>query len=202
LNKRFVGILAMLLIIFALPAFGQKIVTDGTDQGTKLGAHYEAGGIFFNYPEDWIYWENASFNRIRDMMKSQPGLDLLVMLKTKDDACTLQVGKIKNPSSFDSFYKSEKKFADQIAAEGIDFSGMHYGNYSLNVVELPINQKAILVYAERQDGQVGVSYKLLSGGYEYTVNFIYNNKTTATEERNQNIREGLMNSLKITGILS
>jgi hypothetical protein len=40
----------VLMVCFISYSKAEQTVTDETDQGTELGAHFEAGGVFFNYP--------------------------------------------------------------------------------------------------------------------------------------------------------
>ena len=76
--------------------------------------------------------------------------------------------------------------------------GIPYVEYSVKVVDLSSNQKAVLGYAEREDGLTGISYQLLSGGYEYDINFIYRSATTAVKD--EKLRDQIMRTFKIMGI--
>ena len=163
----------------------------------QLDNYFEGGGISFNYPKDWVSWEKASLDQMRSYLKSQMGADLITMLKTRDETCVLQIAKQRNTSSFSSFYQEKKEVADQVSAEGMKVMGYRYTKYSVEVVELPGIQKAVLGYAEREGGQTGVSYQFLSDGYEYNVNFIYKSATRAAND--QKVREQVMNTFKLTG---
>jgi hypothetical protein len=165
------------------------------DTEIQLDNHFEGGGVSFNYPKDWVSWGKTNLDQMRSYLKSQMGADLITMLKTRDEACVLQIAKQRNTSSFSSFYQGKKEIADQVSTEGMKVMGYRYTKYSVEVVELPGNQKAVLGYAEREDGQTGVSYQFLSDGYEYNVNFIYKSATRATND--EKIRGQIMRTFKL-----
>lgn len=197
-RKTIAGLVTIAMVALAVIFLGwANEKTPVKNKGTELGTHFEGGGISFDYPKDWASWEKASFDRMRSFIKSQQGADLVVMLKTKDEACIIQVAKQGNPSSFDSFYQSKKEIADRVTTEGMEIMGYRYVKYYVKIVDLPGNQKAVLGYAKRRDGQTAISYQLLSGGYEYDVNFIYKSPTAAAKD--EELREQLMRTFKITG---
>jgi hypothetical protein len=163
---------------------------------SSLEKHFQADDISFDYPKDWVSWEKTSFERIRNLIKSQRvDADLLVLLKSPDGSCIFQVVKLPNSSSFDSFYRDRKAFADQVTAQGIEIMGERYLRYSVTTVDLPSNQKFLLSHAEKPNGETAINYQFLSDGYEYDVNFIY--KSTNAAEKDEKLREKVMRTLKI-----
>lgn len=184
--------IATIIIVAAYSVCAQD-KTPAKNEGIELGAHFEGGNISFDYPKKWVSWEKDSFDRIRSMLKSQGG-DLLVLLKSNDGTRIFQVLKSKNLSSFGSFYQDKKEAAKQVTA-GMEIMGQRYVKYSVTIVSLSNNQKAVLGYAEKANGEAGISYQLLSGGYEYDINFIYKSNEVAKED--EKLRQQIIQTLKI-----
>ena len=169
---------------------------DPSTAGVELEKHFEGSGLSFDYPEAWVSWEKASFEQMRSAMKAQ-GIDLIALLRAKDETCVMQVAKRRNASSFDSLYQGKKEVADEVTSEGIEIMGFRFVKYTVEVIDLPASGKAILGYAEQESGDTGISYQVLSGGYEYNINFIYESATRAAKD--EELREQIVQTLKITG---
>lgn len=165
-----------------------------TSDAIKLARHFQAEGVSFDYHAGWVPWEKGSFDRMRRYIKSQ-GADLIVMFKMKDEGSVIQVVKQRNPSSFESFFQDKKQFARQVTSEGVEIEGYRYVRYYVKVVELAGGRKAVLGHAEKSNGETGISYQLLSGGYEYNVNFIYQSASVAVKD--EKLRERVMHTFKI-----
>jgi tetratricopeptide (TPR) repeat protein len=175
---------------------GDNVSETEETKHVELGAHFEGADISFDYPKNWIRWEDDSFERVRSFAKSQ-GIDFIVVLKTKDEARSMQAVKTKNPQSLDSLYQEKKQVADQVTSKGIEIMGQRFVKYSVMIVNLPNNQKAVLGCAERSNGETGISYQLLSGGYEYNINFIYKIASAAAED--EQLRAKVMSTFKFVG---
>lgn len=165
---------------------------------SELSSHYEGANLSFDYPGAWLHWEKESFNRIKDNIKAQSGADLLVMLKTQDASRVMQVIRTQNQASFDSFYQTKKQFADEVSTKGMDVTGFHYNKYTLKKVQLPNRLNCLLGYAEKQNGETGISYQFLSDGSELDVNFLY--QTAAAASKGEKLRDQIMSTFKLIGM--
>lgn len=188
--------LALVALFLAACAPTAMPSPDPSTAGVKLENHFQGSGLSFDYPEAWVSLEKASFELMRSAIKSQ-GVDLIVILKTKDETCVMQVLKQRNTSSFDSLYQDKKQIADKVTTESIEIMGSRFVKYTVEVIDLPVSGKAILGYAEKEGGDTGISYQLLSGGYEYNINFIYKSATRAAKD--EKLREQIVHTFKITG---
>ena len=80
----------------------------------------------------------------------------------------------------------------------MDVAGFHYNKYTIKKVQLPNGQNCLLGYAEKQNGEIGVIYQLLSDGYEFDVNFLYQSSTAAAKD--EKLRDQIMNTFRIIKI--
>ena len=117
------------------------------------------------------------------------------MIRSEDGTQVLQIVKSANPLSFDKFYEEKKKVADQVSTEGIEIMQQHYHKYAVAIVELPVYGKVAFIKAEKDNGEIGISYQLLSGGYEYDLNFIYKERNVADEHIQ--LRQDVVKTFKI-----
>jgi hypothetical protein len=180
------------------PRTGAQNKPASTNSKNELASHFESANLSFDYPKEWLHWEKESFNRIKDNAKAQSGADLLVFLKNPDATRLLQIIKAQNQASFDSFYKTKKEFADEVSTKGMDIAGFHYNKYTLEKVQLLNGQNCLLGYAEKQNGEIGISYQFLSDGYEVDVNFLYQSVTSASKD--EKLRDQIMQTFKIIGM--
>ena len=157
--------------------------------------HFKSPEIAFDYPEEWASWPKDSFDRMQTAAKSMGGIDLLALLKAPDERRLCQIVRNRNPASFESLFREKKKVADQVTSGGIEVMGQRYVKYSASVVTIAGGRKAVLASAEKSNGETGISYMFLSGGYEYNVNFIYLNATDAI--KGERLRMQVLDTLTI-----
>lgn len=172
----------------------QKSNSDTMSQVVKTDTYplvnnFKQFGISFDYPSEWRNLEQNSFDQMQRMLKSN-GVELLVLLRSNDDAQTLMIGRTLNSSSFDYFFEQKKEVARQVTTKGLEILNKHYTRYDVDTVSLNQSMRAVFGNAEKENGETGISYQFLSRGYEYDINFIYRNKTDA--EKYKNLREQVM----------
>jgi hypothetical protein len=191
--------LAFSLVIFFMQSLAcTQNKPSAADAKNELASRFEVSNLSFNYPKEWIHWEKESFNRIKDNLKAQSGADLIVLLKNPDATRVLQIIKLQNQASFESFYKNKKEFADEVTKKGMNVAGFQYNKYTLEKCQLLDGQNCLLGYAERQNGEAAVSYQILSDGYEFDVNFLYQNAASASTD--EKLRTQIMKTFRITGM--
>ncbi len=189
-----VSVLMFLSLTFAF-SYSQS-AAENLGSEIKLPEHFMYLGVSFNYPTNWTIWEKDSFNRARSFLKPH-GVDLIAMFKMKSKGSFIQLTRSKNPSSFESFYQDKKQFARQVTTDGVEIEGSKYVKYYIKVIELIGGQKAIFAQAEKSNGETGISYQILLDGYEYNVNFIYQNIRLAAKD--EKLREQVMLTFNIAG---
>jgi hypothetical protein len=164
-------------------------------QATEKGKRFTSTEIAFDYPEAWASWPKESFEKMQAAAKAMGGIDLLALINAPDLRRLCQIVRNRNPASFESLLREKKKVADQVTSEGIEIMGQRYVKYSVTVVTIVDGREAVLASAEKSNGEIGMSYTFLSGGYEYNVNFIYLNATDAV--KGEKYRSLLLGTLKI-----
>jgi hypothetical protein len=189
-KNRIVSGVAMLLFILAIwGAHGQ-----GWCQAPELGARFDGGGISFAYPKDWQPWEKESLDKIAQAMKSK-GVELPGILASQDKTRIIQVLKQKNESTPEALFKEKKEVADQLNAGKSGQGDDRVVKSTASLVDLVPNQKAVMFSAEKQNGEVGISYQILSGGHLYAVSFLY--KTPDLAAKDEKLRAEVVKTIKI-----
>ena len=155
--------------------------------------NFNGQGIVFDYPSSLSV--ASSLQQMRSIMQSQ-GVELITVLRSSDDSLTLQVGRQQNPATIDSLYNDKRGVADTVNSQGMTLMGEKFVKYSVSKTTLPKQGILVIGYARKDNGQTGISYWQLHGGYEYAVIFIYPNAQRA--DSGQALRNTIIDSIHIT----
>jgi len=154
---------------------------------------FNGQGIVFYYPS--YLSEATSLRQMRDIMHSQ-GLELITVLMSSDNSVTLQVARQQNPATIDSLYNDKKGVADTVNRQGMTLMGEKFVKYTVSKTTFPKQGILVMGYAEKDNGQTGISYWQLHGGYEYAIIFIYTNAQSA--DSGQALRNTVIDSTSFT----
>jgi hypothetical protein len=151
---------------------------------------FNGQGIVFDYPS--YLSEAASLQQMRNIMQSQ-GLEVITVLVSSDNSLTLQVARQQNPATIDSLYNDKRGVADTVNSQGMTLMGEKFVKYSVSKITFPKKGTLVMGYAEKDNGQTGINYWQLHGGYEYGIMFIYPNSQRA--DKDQVLRDTVINSM-------
>ena len=154
---------------------------------------FNGQGIVFDYPS--YLSEAASLQQMRNIMQSQ-GLEVITVLVSSDNSLTLQVARQQNPATIDSLYNDKKGVADTVNSQGMTLMGEKFVKYTVSKMTFPKQGILVMGFAEKDNGQTGISYWQLHGGYEYATIFIYANAQRA--DSGQALRNTVIDSTSFT----
>jgi hypothetical protein len=150
-------------------------------------------GIVFDYPS--YLSTAASLQQMKSILQSQ-GVELITVLRSSDNLLTLQVGRQQNPASIESLIEDKRAISDTVNSQGMTLMGEKFIKYTVSKITLPKQGVLVMGYAEKDNGQTGISYWQLHGGYEYAIIFIYPNAQSA--DSGQAIRTAVIDSIRFT----
>jgi len=177
----------------SFPTTTKPTTTLLTTTSSPAFLHFNGQGILFDYPS---YLSVASsLQQMRSIMQSQ-GVELITVLRSSDDSLTLQVGRQKNPSNIDSLYNDKKGVGDTVNSQGMTLMGEKFVKYTISKITLPKQGILVMGYAQKDNGQTGISYWQIHGGYEYAIIFIYPNAQRA--DLGQALRNNVIESIGYT----
>jgi len=159
-------------------------------------SHFEVDGIAFDYPSVLTIPDKTKFDveKVREMMRPS-GVEILNIVMSADMNTTIQVARTKRDTSIDALYEEKNSLAYEINKGGVNVMGYQYTKFTVDKTQLSGNVQALSEYGEKANGEVALALEFLNEGYDYTLMFIYKNRSHMQSGAKD--REKVVQSVKI-----